>query len=497
MKPVNLYMLASRPDTVPASSVESMMSFRRSDVFMRDAELEDIAALTHQLVKSGASIQALAGFFCSYVIEHIGKEFDLLKVASRRMIFNIELKSQNKHPADMEQQLQKNAYYLRGLGLPMMLFAWLKSTNTLYELRQDRLEEVPMSRLAQLLNQWSRYKYEQDLDALFLPELYLVSPMNNPRRFLQNNYFLTAHQNALKKEILEKGPALWSIYGEAGTGKTLFLLDLARTLAQKDPVLFLHNGHLQKGHAKIMADIPNLEIRSAFRPGDLQAWTHIIADDAQRLSKDLLGHICTRCMLSQGYGIFGYDPRQILTWQELSSPVCTLLETDPHFHTRRLTRRIRCNASLAAFAASLFQTSRMLPGSVSLEDLECLYADEIDQAREICLYYQNQGYVTISYCDHLESASIQGLQEGESLLGQEYDKVLAAADNRFQYVGGKLISTVFDPLYIQENLLYQGLARTRKKLVLLCVRNKPLYEQVLFLQQQARGMGSRIASHPL
>ena len=73
-----------------------------------------------------------------------------------------------------------------------------------------------------------------------------------PEKFLQEQYFLTNQQFDFRRKILaclksEEKPVI-SICGNAGTGKTLLLFDLAMQLSRKNLVLILHSGPLRKGH---------------------------------------------------------------------------------------------------------------------------------------------------------------------------------------------------------------------------------------------------------
>ena len=58
-------------------------------------------------------IRCLDGFYFSYTIEHISKEFDLLKLsADAGCVLNIELKSEAVEEERIRKQLEQNRYYL-------------------------------------------------------------------------------------------------------------------------------------------------------------------------------------------------------------------------------------------------------------------------------------------------------------------------------------------------------------------------------------------------
>ena len=88
--------------------------------------------------------------------------------------------------------------------------------------------------------------YEGDVEELFQAELYLISPLTEPERFLNKEYFLTAQQRDIERQILkkiraERTGAYW-FTGLPGTGKTLLLYDIAMKLSGKQRVCMIHCG---------------------------------------------------------------------------------------------------------------------------------------------------------------------------------------------------------------------------------------------------------------
>lgn len=65
--------------------------------------------------------------------------------------------------------------------------------------------------------------YNGDVEDLFQAELYLISPLTEPERFLKKEYFLTSQQRDIERQILkrirgERGGYFW-FSGLPGTEK--------------------------------------------------------------------------------------------------------------------------------------------------------------------------------------------------------------------------------------------------------------------------------------
>ena len=119
MKAVNLYLLTRTHEHADMSLILESLSGEGKHKTVSAHEAASLWSLTDRLAgylqdqDQDNWIFLLDGFFFSYVIEHIGKEFDLLKVSEDGgCILNIELKSEKVEEERIKKQLDQNRYFL-------------------------------------------------------------------------------------------------------------------------------------------------------------------------------------------------------------------------------------------------------------------------------------------------------------------------------------------------------------------------------------------------
>ena len=118
MKAFNLYTLTRVRDSVNFSMLAQALSGRTWHKAFSAHETASLCALVDGLVpllseKGEEWVRFLDGFYFSYTIEHISKEFDLLKLsADAGCVLNIELKSESIEEDRIRKQLEQNRDYL-------------------------------------------------------------------------------------------------------------------------------------------------------------------------------------------------------------------------------------------------------------------------------------------------------------------------------------------------------------------------------------------------
>ena len=94
MKAINIYTY-SRIQEDMATEFENILSQRTKKLNVKSQEFEAIKTLVNLLLDIGAEVRDFENFFASFIIEQIGKEFDLIKPDKDNFVLNIELKSEN------------------------------------------------------------------------------------------------------------------------------------------------------------------------------------------------------------------------------------------------------------------------------------------------------------------------------------------------------------------------------------------------------------------
>ena len=254
---MNLYLLTRAAPGKDFSMLAKELSGAMTLKEYSRHEAKSLRSLTDALVPylrekvqgRGSWISFLDGFYFSFTIAHISKEFDLLKISGDgACVLNIELKSEAITEDRVYKQLAQNRYYLSHISNSIYSFTYVMETDTLYVLNdKGYMRTCSPHDLAEALAKPAFASYvEKDPDAYFRAADYLISPAAMPEKFLQGNYFLTNQQAEFKRKILEtlreqdaeEEPYLITVSGTAGTGKTLLLFDLAMSLSKKKKVLF-------------------------------------------------------------------------------------------------------------------------------------------------------------------------------------------------------------------------------------------------------------------
>lgn len=499
MRAMNLYLLTRVDDRDVFSSLARELTGNTIGKEYSEHEMHSLRALVTALIpalredaaKDKNWVRFLDGFYFSYTIAHISKEFDLIKISEDgSCVLNIELKSEEIGTERILKQLAQNRYYLSHISNTIYSYTYVMETNTLYSLHEKGFLRIcEIGDLAEVLKKPAFSGYvEQDLDQYFRAADYLISPVSMPEKYLQGNYFLTNQQSEFSRRILQcfeeegnggRAPAV-SVTGSAGTGKTLLLFDLAMVLSRKKRVLIIHGGRLQKGHKVIDNRLRNVFIRTADQPWEKEGCDYLMVDEANRIGSSDLDRIFSYVRQNGIPCVMAYDLHTLTDESGVIAAGNDKIGRCSDLHLE-FTGNIRINRPVYAFLRELFHPKEQVK-SVDYGCIDVIYADDRNSAGEILAYYTGMGYQKITLPGG-GGAIGEGLTEDE-IVGLEFERVLIIMDDRFYYDEDNHLRAMGDASEKAVSVLYEGISRAREKLCLLVLEDEHLFSRILAVREQ-------------
>ena len=396
MKSVSVYAITRQQNMEQLQKLERQLSGREHFLRLREWELDSMRALVKQLELHMQKVSALR-FFYSFQIPRLGKEFDLIQIKDEHIV-NIELKSGAVSDEMIKKQLIQNRYYLSVLTRPIYSYTYISSENRLVRLtNHDHIVEADWESLCDILGRDSR-DYQGDIEELFKAEYYLISPLTDPVKFLNKEYFLTSQQRDIRRQILRKIRAEHSGYflftGLPGTGKTLLLYDIAMELSDRRKVCMIHCSEAGKKWEILHERLHRIDFLSDSRLLDdgkdiFAEYSAVLVDEAHLLSVEKLRFIL-RCAGDRPV-IFSSDSEDMISPYELDRGNLHVIEGLQGIQIFRLTNRIRTNAELSSFIQNIMH----IPAGRRLKEyphIEVVYANDDSEAANLLEDYRARGY---------------------------------------------------------------------------------------------------------
>lgn len=403
MKSVSVYAITRQQNMEQLQKLERQLSGREHFLRLREWELDSMRALVKQLELHMQKVSALR-FFYSFQIPRLGKEFDLIQIKDEHIV-NIELKSGAVSDEMIKKQLIQNRYYLSVLTRPIYSYTYISSENRLVRLtNHDHIVEADWESLCDILGRDSR-DYQGDIEELFKAEYYLISPLTDPVKFLNKEYFLTSQQRDIRRQILRKIRAEHSGYflftGLPGTGKTLLLYDIAMGLSDRRKVCMIHCSEAGKKWEILHERLHRIDFLSDSRLLDdgidvihdgkdiFAEYSVVLVDEAHLLSVEKLRFILS-CAGDRPV-IFSSDSENMISPYELDRGNLHVIEGLPGIQIFRLTNRIRTNAELSSFIQNIMH----IPAGRRLKEyphIEVVYANDDGEAANLLDDYRARGY---------------------------------------------------------------------------------------------------------
>ena len=454
---------------------------------IKNYELNGIESFVDELLKANNNISIVNRYYLGYSIPQIGKEFDLLRFG-HNYIINIEIKTESSIEKILKQQ-QKNKYYLSFLDKPLHIYTFISNENKLYKLvirnNGDEIEEITFNELCNILMSQEVVTFN-NIDDLFNPSDYLVSPFNSPEKFMSEGYFLTVQQEQIYKEIQTKlsdtATNFIALTGGAGTGKTLLTYHIAKeTIQRGKKVLILHCAPLNSGH-QILMDEYNWSIyMPKYAPNTID-FDLIIIDEAQRMYPYQFDKYIKEVRTLNKKCIFSYDEKQYLRDNEKQYHTKERIEKELLCTPYKITDKIRTNKEIAYFIRQLFNIKKNIP-NIDYTNIELTYCKDCYSAKLLLQELLERGWKTPNYTPgtrsffHYEAYLSNDTESAHSVVGQEFNNVVVI-DESFKYNSqGDLIAD--NTYYSQRQMLYQIITRTRKKLHIVIINNEVMLNRCI------------------
>lgn len=505
MRAINLFTISRLDDEELLPLYEKNLSLRERTCAVRDTEISAIRNLTEGILsETGREAMALLdGWYYSFTIPHISKEFDLLKFDGQKTVVNIELKSQIIDRERILTQLRQNRYYLKSIAPEIYNFLHIKDDEGHYELfiydpddENEPLKRCSVGRLADTIRRVRR-PVTDDIENYFQAKQFLISPMNTPERFLKGGYFLTSQQRDIKDNILslkDTGKKFFGISGPAGTGKTLLLYDIVKELSESLSTCIVHSAEVPDGLKVLDRGLPDFHIidEASAASENLEQYDVIAVDEAHRLGSESFDHI-VRASENVKVCLFSYDYEQVLSRSERDRNIPAKIRCLPGFEETSLSGRIRTNEGIFSFIRRMMKNTNKSPHNnpTYYDDVDIVYADSIEESDKIIDLYLSKGYTFIAYSPSIKAdGAIEHYGEDRRILkshdviGQEFDKVVVFLDDNFMYDadGSLTAKEPQTPDYLYEKLFFQNITRVREKLCIVVIHNKPILEELLWIK---------------
>lgn len=423
-----------------------------------------------------------------YSIPQIGKEFDLLRFGDNYII-NIEIKTESSIDKIFKQQ-QKNKYYLEFLNKEIYIYTYILNENKLYKLiRKDSNNEIKEATFNELCNKLLLQEVVtfNNIDDLFNPSDYLVSPFNSPEKFMAEGYFLTVQQEQIYNEIRTKlsdaTTKFIALTGSAGTGKTLLTYHIAKESIRKgEKVLILHCAPLNSGH-KILMEEYGWSIHMPKYAPNTTDFDLIIIDEAQRMYPYQFDKYIEEVRTFNKKCIFSYDENQYLRDNEKNYHTKERIEKELSCTPYKLTDKIRTNKEIAYFIRQLFNLKKNI-SNIDYPNIELTYCKNYFSAKSLLQELSKKNWKVPNYTPgtrstfHYEAYLSGDTECAHSVVGQEFDNVVIVIDDSFKYNSqGDLIAD--NTYYSQRQMLYQIITRTRKKLHIVIIDNEVMLDRCI------------------
>ncbi|MEY0216633.1 ATP-binding protein [Providencia rettgeri] len=487
MKDINLISLTQAANTL--SEAYFTRYYQYYGIEIKPDEVEVLKNFVKKLGYECVGKRIFNHFFVGYKIPQISKEFDLLRIGDNYIV-NIELKRECTEEK-IKKQLIQNRYHLKFLNEKIFNFTYVSSTDSIYFLKDNELNIVDFEFLQGIL--FGQILSEiKNIDSLFNPSNYLVSPFNSTDKFLDGQYFLTGQQSDIKRDVIARvnapsGNHFTAVIGSAGTGKTLLTYDIAKSLMKEEKrILLFHCYTLNSGHHDLIRKGWNITSANNIDIVDANRYDMIFIDEAQRMNKYQFDDFIKKIHNSNCKCLFSFDEIQTLSLWERKDNVAEKILKLEGIKQFKLTTTKRTNKEVASFIRGFFNNKKN-ETIVSCGNVIFEYYTSIDDVKLQLQYLWKLGWTVLQFSpDFYRRDSHAKLLESRNLLshqtiGQEFDNVAVIVDEYFYYKYNGELSYSGSTEYDADKMLFQNMTRTRNKLKILILNNPVILDRCLTL----------------
>lgn len=425
-------------------------------------------------------------FYLGYKIPQIGKEFDLLRF-DNESILNIEYKREVENITVLKEQLVKNKYYLQFLMKKIILIGYIQKNNELYILNENNeLEKLQIDKFLNILK-YNENCIEISLNDIFRASNYLISPFNKTEQFMNNQYFLTSHQEEIMNEIIndiKNGNKLFLIQGDAGTGKTLLTYHLAKELKRKNNnVALIHCAQINNGQCELINNYQwNIYPIKNFSTLFSRKFDILVIDEVQRIKIEQFRLIKKYVNDNDMVLILSGDRRQILRSGE--GGIIEILENE-QLKKFSMTKKIRTNKELADFISVMLDLAKLSNKKLTKKNINIVYFNSYEEADKYIKTKRNYSFINYTSTLYPEKGqvgfermdyNINTVGNPHKVIGQEFENVGVLIDKHFYYDNNKLkAKNMFNNVYSPRDMLYQAVTRVIQTLEIIVVENIDIF----------------------
>lgn len=275
------------------------------------------------------------------------------------------------------------------------------------------------------------------------------------------------------------------IQGDAGTGKTLLIYDLAKQLYKNNKkVAIIHCGLLNQGHGELISKYNwNIySIREYFIVTN-NNFDVVFIDEIQRINVNQFEQIMNYSKKNNSIIICSGDKKQILKASEGG----TLEKLEKRtLNKYTLSKKIRTNKELANFIKVILDLNKKQELCINTDNIDIIYFNNYIEANRYIS--SKKDYSFISYTPTLfRENGLVGFEitcdnentvgNSHKVIGQEFENVGVIIDKHFYYDENNKLRAMqmYNNVYSPKNMLYQALTRVIETLEIIVVENIEIF----------------------